>query len=87
MNGMTRRSSRWALALLASSQGDPGDDKKLPKSPARVFRVRQSARDQAFTTAEEVLHLHSDEAVITECVKLIEPIATAWDDIAHKAAA
>jgi flagellar protein FliS len=32
-------------------------------------------------------NLHSDEAVIAECVKLIEPIAAAWDEIAQKDAA
>ena len=32
-------------------------------------------------------NLHNDEAVIAECAKLIEPIATAWDEIAQKAAA
>jgi flagellar protein FliS len=30
---------------------------------------------------------HNDEAAIVECVRLLEPIARAWDDIAHKAAA
>lgn len=30
---------------------------------------------------------HNDEAAIAECVKLIEPVASAWDEIAHKAAA
>jgi flagellar protein FliS len=32
-------------------------------------------------------NLHNDEAVIGECVRLIEPIAKAWDEIGHKAAA
>jgi flagellar secretion chaperone FliS len=32
-------------------------------------------------------NLHNDEAAIAECVKLIEPLATAWDEISHKAAA
>lgn len=32
-------------------------------------------------------NLHSDEAAIAECVKLIEPIAAAWDEIAQKDAA
>jgi flagellar secretion chaperone FliS len=32
-------------------------------------------------------NLHNDEAAIAECVKLIEPLATAWDEISQKAAA
>lgn len=32
-------------------------------------------------------NLHNDEAAIAECAKLIEPIASAWDEIAQKAAA
>jgi flagellar secretion chaperone FliS len=32
-------------------------------------------------------NLHNDEAVISECARLIEPIARAWDEIGHKAAA
>ncbi|HEY0819470.1 MAG TPA: flagellar export chaperone FliS [Rhizobacter sp.] len=30
---------------------------------------------------------HNDEAAIIECVKLIEPVASAWDEIAQKDAA
>jgi flagellar protein FliS len=30
---------------------------------------------------------HNDEAAIVECVKLIEPLATAWDEMALKDAA
>jgi flagellar protein FliS len=30
---------------------------------------------------------HNDEAAIVECVKLIEPLATAWDEMAQKDAA
>jgi len=30
---------------------------------------------------------HSDEAAITECAKLIEPLSKAWSEIGHKAAA
>lgn len=30
---------------------------------------------------------HNDEAAVSECVKLIEPIARAWDEIGQKAAA
>jgi flagellar secretion chaperone FliS len=32
-------------------------------------------------------NLHSDEAVVSECVRLIEPLSKAWDEIGHKAAA
>jgi flagellar protein FliS len=32
-------------------------------------------------------NLHNDEAAIAECARLIEPIATAWDEISQKAAA
>jgi flagellar protein FliS len=30
---------------------------------------------------------HNDEAVIGECVRLIEPLSTAWAEMGHKAAA
>jgi flagellar secretion chaperone FliS len=30
---------------------------------------------------------HSDEAAITECTQLIEPLSKAWSEIGHKAAA
>ncbi len=32
-------------------------------------------------------NLHNDEAAIGECVRLIEPISRAWQEMGHKAAA
>jgi flagellar secretion chaperone FliS len=62
------------------------------KAGLNVQEGGQLARDlhdlYAYVTVRlTYANLHSDEAAIAECVKLIEPIATAWDEIAHKDAA
>lgn len=62
------------------------------KAGLNVQEGGQLARDlhdlYAYVTVRlTYANLHNDEAVITECVKLIEPIATAWDEIAQKDAA
>ncbi len=52
-------------------------------------QLAQDLRDlYAYVTVRlTYANLHNDEAAIAECAKLIEPIATAWDEIAYKAAA
>ncbi|MET0334033.1 MAG: flagellar export chaperone FliS [Rhizobacter sp.] len=52
-------------------------------------QLAQDLRDlYAYVTVRlTYANLHNDEAAIAECVKLIEPIASAWDEIAMKAAA
>ncbi len=52
-------------------------------------RLAQDLHDLYAYVTVRLTHanLHNDEAAIAECVKLIEPIATAWDEIAQKAAA
>ena len=52
-------------------------------------RLAQDLHDLYAYVTVRLTHanLHNDEAAIAECVKLIEPIATAWDEIAQKDAA
>lgn len=52
-------------------------------------RLAQDLRDlYAYVTVRlTYANRHNDEAAIAECVKLIEPIASAWDEISQKAAA
>ncbi|MCR5885971.1 flagellar export chaperone FliS [Rhizobacter sp. J219] len=62
------------------------------KAGLNVEEGGQLARDlhdlYAYVTVRlTYANLRNDEAAIVECVKLIEPIATAWDEIAQKAAA
>lgn len=62
------------------------------KAGLNVQEGGQLARDlhdlYAYVTVRlTYANLHNDEAAIAECAKLIEPIATAWDEIAQKAAA
>lgn len=62
------------------------------KAGLNVEEGGQLARDlhdlYAYVTVRlTYANLHNDEAAIAECVKLIEPIATAWDEIAQKDAA
>jgi len=52
-------------------------------------RLAQDLRDLYAYMIVRLTHanLHGDEAAVAECVKLVEPIAKAWDEIGHKAAA
>jgi flagellar secretion chaperone FliS len=52
-------------------------------------RLAEDLRDlYAYVTVRlTYANLHNDEAALAECVQLLEPIARAWDEISHKAAA